>query len=64
MRWENATTSKAGWSPAVRGGWANKRARKEYLPLTDEVLARHIRGEATIGIYPLLAGRYVHPSRL
>jgi len=30
--------------------------KKEYLPLTDEVLARHLRGEATIGIYPLLPG--------
>ena len=56
IRWENASTSKSGWSPAVRGGWANKRMKKEYLPLTDEVLARHLRGEATIGIYPLLPG--------
>jgi len=56
IRWENASTSKSGWSPAVRGGWANKRTKKEYLPLTDEVLARHLRGEATIGIYPLLPG--------
>jgi superfamily II DNA or RNA helicase len=56
VRWDNASTSKSGWSPAVRGGWANKRAKKEYLPLTDEVLARHLRGEATIGIYPLLLG--------
>ncbi len=54
IRWENASTSKSGWSPAVRGGWANKGTKKEYLPLTDEVLARHLRGEATIGIYPLL----------
>src|SRR5439155_10825905 len=30
------------------------RANKEYLPLTDEVLARHVAGEATVGIYPLL----------
>lgn len=54
--WDSASTSKSGWSPAVRGGWANKRTKKEYLPLTDEVLARHLRGDATIGIYPLLPG--------
>lgn len=54
IRWENVSTSKSGWSPAVRGGWSNKRTKKEYLPLTDDVLARHLRGEATIGIYPLL----------
>jgi len=54
IRWENESSSKSGWSPAVRGGWSNTRRRKEYLPLTDDVLARHVRGEATIGIYPLL----------
>ena len=54
IRWENATSSKSGWSPAVRGGWANRRTKKEYLPLTDEILARHLQGEVTIGIYPLL----------
>jgi superfamily II DNA or RNA helicase len=57
MRWENESTGKSGWSPGVRGGWSSgKRTRKEYLPLTDEVFARHLRGEATIGIYPLLQG--------
>ncbi len=35
IRWENASSSKSGWSPAVRGSWSNKRRRKEYLPLTD-----------------------------
>ncbi len=54
-RWENASTGKSGWSPAVRGGWTNRRARnKDYLPLTDDVLVEHLRGEASIGIYPLL----------
>jgi superfamily II DNA or RNA helicase len=56
LRWENASTGKSGWSPAVRGGWANTRSKKEYLPLTDDVLARHLRGESTVGIYPLLRG--------
>ena len=54
IRWENASTAKSGWSPAIRGGWGNKRATKEYVPLTDEILARHLRGEVTIGVYPLL----------
>ena len=55
-RWENATSAKSGWSPAVRGGWSKGRSNKDYLPLTDEVFARHLRGEMTIGIYPLLPG--------
>jgi len=56
LRWENASSGKSGWSPAVRGGWANKHARKDYLPLTDDVIVRHLRGEATVGIYPLMRG--------
>ncbi len=57
QRWENQNTNKSGWSPAVRGGWSNKSRRaKDFLPLTDEVIASHLRGDATIGIYPLLPG--------
>ncbi len=57
VRWENASTGKSGWSPATRGGWSNqRRSRRDYLPLTDDVLASHLRGEATIGVYPLFRG--------
>jgi superfamily II DNA or RNA helicase len=56
-RWENQSTGKSGWSPAVRGGWsARKRINKDYLPLTDEVFARHLDGDLAVGIYPLLPG--------
>jgi hypothetical protein len=55
-RWENARTGRSGWSPAVRGGWTGGRGRKEYLPLTDAVLAGHLDGTRTVGIYPLLPG--------
>jgi superfamily II DNA or RNA helicase len=54
-RWENESSGKSGWSPAVRGGWTDKRSKKEYLPITDTVLANHLNGDAAIGIYPLLA---------
>ena len=56
QRWESASTGKSGWSPAVRGGWANKRMKQDYLPLVDEVFTSHLRGETTVGIYPLLPG--------
>ena len=57
LRWENARTGKAGWGPAVRGGWANaRRPDREYLPLTDEVVERHLAGEIHAGLYPLLRG--------
>ena len=50
-RWENASTGKAGWSPATRGGWSAQRSAKDYLPLTDEVFVGHLRGGLTAGIY-------------
>ena len=53
-RWQHTSSGKSGWSPAVRGGWPGRQRTKEYLPLTDDVLAHHLRGDATIGIYPLL----------
>ena len=60
LRWENASSGKSGWSPPARGGWANKQARKNYLPLTDDVMVRHLRGGATVGYLPVDARRYVH----
>ena len=57
QRWENPNTGRSGWSPAVRGGWSNKRpGSRDYLPLTDDVLAAHLRGDVAIGIYPLMRG--------
>jgi superfamily II DNA or RNA helicase len=55
-RWENRSSGKSGWSPAVRGGWSKRRSAKDHLPLTDDVLLAHVRGERTVGIYPLLPG--------
>ena len=54
-RWENSSTGKSGWSPAVRGAWSHK-STKDYLALTDDVFLRHLRGALTVGIYPLLPG--------
>lgn len=58
VRWENARTGKAGWLPARRGGWRKgvPHAERDYLPLTAEVLAAHLSGQAHIGLYPLLDG--------
>jgi hypothetical protein len=58
VRWDNERTGKAGWLPAVRGGWRKgvPHAERDYLPLTAEVLAAHLSGQVHIGLYPLLAG--------
>jgi len=55
VRWDNNRSGKSGWSPAVRGGWANaRRPDRELLPLTEEVVTRHLAGEIHAGLYPLL----------
>jgi len=57
-RWVSKKTGRAGWSPAVRGGYYREDARaEEYLPLTENVIARHLRGEDPdwhVGLYPML----------
>lgn len=58
LRWESSGSGKAGWSPAVKGGWRRAQASKhrQYLPMTDDVVASHLRGETVVGIYPLVPG--------
>ncbi|MFL6124004.1 TOTE conflict system archaeo-eukaryotic primase domain-containing protein [Actinophytocola sp.] len=57
-RWENTHAGKAGWLPAVRGGWRKgvRHEDRDYLPLTAEVLRAHLTGETHVGLYPLLDG--------
>ena len=55
LRWENTRTGKSGYVPAVAGGWTSSRdGPRTYLPLSDEVIERHLRGHDAVGIYPLL----------
>jgi superfamily II DNA or RNA helicase len=59
LRWENERTGRSGWSPAVRGGWAQARRRgggAEYLRLDDEVMESHLMGGVHLGLYPLVEG--------
>ncbi|OFY69993.1 MAG: hypothetical protein A2Y71_12075 [Bacteroidetes bacterium RBG_13_42_15] len=46
--WSDYNKHKAG------GGSFKDYSKKEYQPLTDEVIIRHLQGIETIGIYPLL----------
>jgi superfamily II DNA or RNA helicase len=61
-RWENNRTGRAGWVPAVPGGWrrGSGAGRLDYLPLTDEVLTAHLSGEIHVGLYPLLRDNRCH----
>ncbi|MBU6297370.1 MAG: DEAD/DEAH box helicase, partial [Alphaproteobacteria bacterium] len=65
-RWENAKTGKAGYMPACANDRAPGICRKPavkcsdcahraFLPVTDDVIAGHLRGQHTIGVYPMLA---------
>ena len=55
--WVNERTGKKGSSPACRRAVATRerdKAAANCLPLTDEVIAAHLSGQTTIGVYPLL----------
>ncbi len=56
VRWDNARSGRGGWMAAVRGGFRKgvRPAERDHLPLTEEVLTRHLSGELEIGLYPLL----------
>ena len=53
LRWESARTGKSGYVPATVDRWT-KSGPKTYLPLSDEAIEQHLRGQESIGVYPLL----------
>ncbi|MFQ6228276.1 TOTE conflict system archaeo-eukaryotic primase domain-containing protein [Nocardia sp. NPDC002869] len=55
VRWENRHDGRSGWVPAIRGKWRKGMAPDQvsYLPLTADVVDRHLRGGHHIGLYPL-----------
>ena len=63
--WTSSKTGRSGYSPVCANEWVrgfcNKKITKcndcpnrELLPLTDQVIADHLMGKITIGVYPLL----------
>jgi len=71
LRWESAKTGRAGYAPACANEWAPVTCGKPkvkcaeclnraFLPLTPEVIEKHLRGAARgggdyiVGTYPLL----------
>lgn len=64
LRWASAKGGKSGWSLAERdpfGARERPQDEREFLPLTDEVLTRHLARTAPgarqvhIGLYPMLS---------
>jgi superfamily II DNA or RNA helicase len=60
--WDSDRTGRGGWMPAVQGGFRKgvRPAARRYLPLTEEVVTRHLSGDLEIGLYPLLDNDRCH----
>src|SRR5471032_2825445 len=65
VRWISKTTEKTGYSPVCANEWRRGVCEKPrikcsecshslFAPVTDYVVFRHLRGEITAGVYPLL----------
>lgn len=66
-RWTSNKTGKSGYSPVCKNEFNNYKCDKpkvkcnecpfrELLPITEDVILKHLKGDITIGIYPLLPG--------
>lgn len=66
-RWTSNKTGKSGYSPVCKNEFSvykcdkprikcNECPYRELLPLTEDVILKHLKGDITIGIYPLLPG--------
>jgi len=71
VRWTSTQTGKAGYSPVCANEWRRGVCEKPrikcsdcqhslYVPLTDQVIFNHLKGEITAGIYPLLVEDRCH----
>ena len=66
-RWTSNKTGKSGYSPVCKNEFSTYKCDKprvkcnecpfrELTPLTEDIILKHLKGEITIGIYPLLPG--------
>ncbi|MEJ6581387.1 MAG: DEAD/DEAH box helicase family protein [Akkermansiaceae bacterium] len=70
-RFVSKKTGKAGYSPVCGNEWArgicekprikcHACAHQNWLPITDEVIRRHLSGDLVMGIYPMLLDETCH----
>lgn len=70
LRWESVA-GKAGYAPACANEWrpgicekprvkCGDCSQRQLLPMTDEVVYRHLAGAIVVGIYPLLSDDTCH----
>lgn len=71
IRWESQQSGKKGYSPVCANEWRRGVCEKPrikcgecqhnlYLPVTDQVIFRHLKGEIVAGVYPLLPDEHCH----
>jgi len=62
-RFENLKTGKTGYQPVCRNAWVEKPEMREFLPVTDDAVRKHLLGmdpqdrsghDFTMGVYPVL----------
>ena len=64
-RWENAKQARSGYAPACTNEWVRGVCEKPrvkcgecpnqaFIPIDDRIIADHLGGKYTVGIYPLL----------
>lgn len=65
LRWKNSKKATQGFAPACGNEWVHGVCHKPrikcgacpsqaFLPVTEETVARHLRGAHVMGLYPLL----------
>jgi hypothetical protein len=71
VRWESQKTGKSGYAPACANEWRHGVCNKPRIkcsdcsnrlltPLSDVVIYKHLAGEHTVGVYPLLTDDTCH----
>lgn len=71
VRWEGKTSGKTGYAPACGNEWRAGVCEKPrikcgdcshrlLLPLTDAIIYKHLAGDLTVGVYPLLEDDTCH----
>ena len=71
LRWESQKTGKSGYSPVCNNEWRPGVCHKprvkcgdcnhrDLAPLTEQAIYKHLTGDSTIGVYPMLPDETCH----
>ncbi len=71
LRWESQKTGKSGYSPVCNNEWRPGVCHKprikcgdcnhrNFAPITEQVIYKHLTGNSTIGVYPMLSDETCH----